>query len=176
MPRTRRNRSRARGVTAIEAAAAFAIVGSLLAVAVPVFVRELRASRFVEPVSGLKSIGRAAVAFAHTRPASDAFPPSVGLTPEAPPRGVLAPDPPGIWEHETWRALGFRPVPEGVPHAFAFAFESVPGESGSRFVARAHGDLDGDGVVSTFEVRGHALVGEDGARLEPGMYIESELE
>ena len=37
-----------RGVTAVEAAVMVALVGSLLAVAVPAFVRELHASRFVE--------------------------------------------------------------------------------------------------------------------------------
>ena len=66
---------------------------------------------------------------------------------------------------------------EGVPHAYAFSFESTSG--GSAFVAQARGDLDGDGVLSTFEIRGRS--GRDGAAdpeptVLPGMYIEAELE
>ena len=41
-----------------------------------------------------------------------------------------------------------------TPHAFAFAFESLCGNDQSSFVVTAHGDLDGDGLLSTFEIRG----------------------
>ena len=44
-----------------------------------------------------------------------------------------------------------------------------------RFVATAHGDLDGDGVLSTFEVRGERIPGQP-ARVLPGMFVEQELE
>jgi hypothetical protein len=170
-----RARSRQRGLTAVEAAVVFAIGGSLLAVAVPAFVRELHASRFAEPVEGLARMGQGALAYAATRPARDAFPPSAPLTPAAPPRGTRELDPPGAWDHPTWVALKFRAAPEGVPHAFAFGFDSAPGATRSTFIARAHGDLDGDGVRSTFELRGHAQDGEP-AVLEPGMYVENEVE
>jgi hypothetical protein len=174
--RARARRRRQRGLTAVEAAVAFAIGGSLLAVAVPAFVRELHASRFAEPVEGLERMGQGALAYAAAHPVTrEAFPPSAPLTPAAPPRGTRELDPPGAWDHPTWVALGFRASPEGVPHAFAFAFDSAPGAARSSFVAHAHGDLDGDGVRSTFEVRGHAQDGEPAA-LEPGMYVDSEVE
>ena len=172
------SRTRQRGLSAVEAAVAFAIGGSLLAVAVPAFVRELHASRFAEPVEGLARMGQGALAFAAGRPAKDAFPPSAPLTPAAPPRGTRELDPAGAWDHPSWVALKFRAAPEGVPHAFAFAFDAVPATAGatrSAFVARAHGDLDGDGMRSTFELRGHAQDGEP-AVLEPGMYVENEVE
>ena len=77
----------------------------------------------------------------------------------------------------TWVALGFRASPEGAPHAYSFEFVSNLGPSRSAFVARAHGDLDGDGVTSTFEVRGHASEGDpSGPAVEPGMRIEAETE
>ncbi len=164
-----------RGLTAVEAAIAFAIGGSLLAVAIPAFVRELHASRFAEPVLGLQKIGDGALAYAAGKPAVSALPKSAPLTPSAPPRGTREVDPPGAWDHPTWTALGFRAAPEGVPHAFAFAFDAAPGASRSTFVAHAHADLDGDGVRSTFEVRGHVQDGEPPA-LEPGMYVENEVE
>jgi len=170
-----RRRTTTRGLTAVEAAVVFAIVGSLLAVAVPAFVRELHASRFVEPVEGLQKIGAGALTFAENKPAAGAFPASAPLTPASIPRGTREVDPPGVWEHPTWKALGFRPTPEGVPHAFSFGFDVTPGSPRSSFVAHAHADLDGDGVRSTFELRGHAQDGEPPA-LGPGMYVESEVE
>ena len=41
-------------MTALEAAVAFSILGSVLAVAIPAFVRDLHGSRFAEPVAGLR--------------------------------------------------------------------------------------------------------------------------
>lgn len=163
-----------RGVAAVEAAVGIAIFGSLLAVAVPAFVRELHASRFVEPVQGLERIGAAALEHASGRPATEAFPPTAPLTPSVVPRGKLEVDPPGTWDTPTWQALHFQPVSPGAGHAFAFTFDNTPSAAMSRFIARAHGDLDGDGNTSTFELRGHT----DGASpaIDPGMYVEAELE
>ncbi|MBX3219990.1 MAG: hypothetical protein KF795_05680 [Labilithrix sp.] len=75
------------------------------------------------------------------------------------------------WELPSWTALDFRPVADGAPQAYAYAFDSLP----DSFVARAHGDLDGDGIVSTFEMRGTAPDGGPPS-VVPGMYIEAELE
>jgi hypothetical protein len=160
-----------RPFTPIEAAVAFAIGGSVLAVAVPDFVRGLHASRLAEPVDGLKRIAASAVALGSSGPPGSAFPPSVPLTPAEVPRGVRAEDPPGAWQHPTWKALGFE---FDHPHAFSFAFDSTSGEGRSQFRATAHGDLDGDGVTSTFELRGEA--DERGARLVPGMFVDREVE
>jgi len=174
-----------RGFSAIELAAAFAIFGSAVAVAVPTFIREVRASRFVEPTEGLALIATGAAAYAsiHAGPASIAlaFPRTVALTPTAPPRGRLVVDPPGTWSDPSWLALHFPSassgpaLADGEPHAFAFAFDSTLGPARSSFVAHAHGDLDGDGARSTFEVRGHDDP-TDGPVIEPGMYVEDPLE
>jgi hypothetical protein len=171
-----RRRHSQRGVTAIEAAIAFAIGGSLLAVAVPAFVRELHASRFAEPVDGLNRLAASAIAHAQDRPPTEAFPPSAPLTPATPPRASRVADLPGAWDHPTWQALSFRPTPDGVPHAFSFGFDSTRAPGRSAFVAHAHGDLNGNGVTSTFELRGHTSVDEPAPTLEPGMYVESEVE
>lgn len=162
-----------RRFTPVEISIAVAIVGSLLAVALPAFSRDLHGSRFVEPTEGLARIGAAAVAYAE---AHQRFPDSVPLTPAAPARGTREADQPGTWDGPTWQALGFRPSPEGVPHAFAFSFESTSGGRG--FVAQARGDLDGDGVLSTFEIRGTMRASGDTDKpvVLPGMYVEAELE
>ena len=159
-----------RSLTPVEAAAAFAIGGSILAVAVPEFVRGLHASRLAEPVDGLKRIAAAAVAVAAASP-DRAFPPSAPLTPPEVPRGVRADDPPGVWDQPTWRTLSFG---FDHPHAFSFAFESSQAGARSHFRATAHGDLDGDGVLSTFEIEGEADA--DGARVLPGMFVDREVE
>jgi hypothetical protein len=176
--------AKGRKFTPLELAIAFALVGSLLAVALPTFFRDLHASHLVEPVDGLQRIGVSALAYHETHRAAavgalpagvappaapGALPVSAPLTPADVPRGVLREDPAGTWDHPTWQALAFRPTREGVPHAFSFSFEN----QGTGFVALAHGDLDGDGVLSTFELRG--TVG-DVSRLEPGLYIDAEFE
>lgn len=157
-----------RRFTPIELGIGFALAGSIAAVAVPTFIREVHASRFVEPVRGLERLAASAVAYAE---AHGHFPESAPLTPPVPPRGKKEADPPEIWDAPTWAALDFRPAPEGVPHAYSFEFEST----GDTFIARARGDLDGDGIFSLFEVRG-AMGPGVAPHVVPGMYVEAELE
>ncbi len=161
-------------LTALEVAAGISLAGSLLAVAVPAFVRSWSSSRLVEPVSGLERIEQEAMAYASGKACDTAFPKSAPLTPENVPRGKPVVDPPETWEMPTWRALHFRPTPQGVAHSFSFQFDATLAPTDSRFVAHAHGDLDGDGATSTFEVRGEC--DGSGARLVPGMYVEAETE
>jgi hypothetical protein len=176
-PTSRRAGLRLRRFSAVELAVAFALVGSLLAVAVPSFVREVHASRMAEPVDGLQRIGAAAIIYAKARPVGVGFPASAPLTPPTPPPGHCAVDPTGLWEQPTWKALDFRPTPEGVPHCFAFSFDSALSPAKSTFRADAHGDLDGDGIRSTFELAGHYVEGDPaGPTIDPGLYVESEME
>jgi hypothetical protein len=163
-----------RALTAVQMAAIFGIAGSVLAVAVPAFVRNLSASKLSEPVDGLDQIVTNAVAYAEAHPQEISFPPSAPLTPAQVPRGVRAPDPPEVWEHLTWKCLDFS---FAEPHAFAFQFTSERDENTQvmRFSAAAHGDLDGDGMLSTFEVKGERLPGQS-ARVFPGMFVDREVE
>jgi hypothetical protein len=149
----------------------------LAAVAIPAFVREIHASRFVEPVDGLTRIGAAAIAYGAEHPVGQGFPASAPLTPGPPPRGECDVDPPGAWDHPTWRSLGFRPVAPDSPHCFAFSFESALTPARSTFRARAHADLDGDGTQSTFEITGQYSEGDArGPIVDPGMFVDSEVE
>jgi hypothetical protein len=161
-----------RGLTAVEAAMGVALLGAVLAAAIPACVREMHASRFAEPVNGLDRLGKGAVAHAESSPRDPLL--SAPLTPPSVPRGKMETDPPGTWDHPTWRALDFRASPEGVAHAFSFEVQSSKSESTSELVARAHGDLDGDGQTSTFEIR--VTSDANGARVVPGMYVEAEVE
>jgi hypothetical protein len=145
-----------RALTPVEAAVAVAIAGSVLASAVPAFVRSLHASRLAEPIDGLRRIGMRATARAAGRPAAGAYPDTVDLTPREVPRGERVRDPAGTWDHPTWRELEFEFV---VPHSYAFAFESKNAPGYATFRARALGDLDGDGLFSTFELAGESRDG-----------------
>ncbi len=99
------------------------------------------------------------------------------MTPSAPPRGRCEADAPGAWDAPTWTALDFRPAPPGTPHCFAFGFDSTLSPARAAFRAYAHGDLDGDGIVSTFEVTGHYVDADpDGPTLDRGMFVDSEVE
>jgi hypothetical protein len=191
-PNRPRPRVRVRRSVPVELAIAFALGGSLLAITGPAFVREVHASRMVEPVDGLRRLGASTVAYAQEHavaqagagaqppqptPASQAFPTSAPLTPSAPPRGHCEADSPDTWDTATWNALAFRPVAPGTPHCFAFAFDSVLTPSRSTFRAHAHGDLDGDGVYSTFEITGRFSEGDArGAVIDPGMFVDAEVE
>lgn len=146
-----------RPLAPIEAALAFSLLGSLLAVTVPAFVRNLHASRMSEALVGLEQISARATSLADVAPQSSAYPESVPLTPATIPRGTLVTDPPGTWDLPTWRLLGFSME---LPHAYSFRFESENGSAISRFTVTAHGDLDGDGVLSTFETSGSVRPGQ----------------
>jgi hypothetical protein len=142
-----------------------------MATAVPAFLRNLHASRLVEPIDGLNHIAMRATQMAASKPAEFAYPESVPLTPAHVPRGERVTDPPGTWNHRTWRLLEFEWL---VPHSFSFAFESKNGKGQAAFLARAQGDLDGDGILSLFEIGGQS---RDGA--EPttsSMVIHREVE
>jgi hypothetical protein len=142
----------------VEAALAIAIGGSVLASAIPAFLRNLHASRLVEPIDGLQHIAMRATQLAAAKPAEVAYPESVPLTPAQVPRGERVTDPPGTWNHRTWRLLEFEWM---VPHSFSFTFESKSGKGQAAFLARAHGDLDGDGILSTFEIGGESRDGAE---------------
>ncbi len=145
-----------RSLTPLEAAVAVAIFGSVLATALPTFVHNLHASALVEPIDGLGRIATRATSLAASRPIQNAYPATVPLTPGSVPAGSRVTDPPGTWDHATWRELEFGFT---VPHAFSFAFESQNAPDVSTFHALAHGDLDGDGSLSTFEIGGEVHAG-----------------
>ena len=152
-----------RALTPVELALAFALGGSVLTISVPAFLRNLHASRMVEALNGLERISTRAASLTAFRPLASAFPESAPLTPAEVPRATLTSDPPGTWDHPTWRLLDFG---FNEPHAYSFEFSSASSDAGCSFHAIARGDLDGDGVLSTFDVAGK--LGKDGnAQLLP---------
>jgi hypothetical protein len=156
--RSARTLARVRSLSPVEAALSVAIVGSVLAVMVPTIARNLRASRMAEPIDGLNRVAMAASSMAASRPAFMAYPAGVSLTPAQVPRGEPRVDPAGTWDHPTWRMLGLSFT---AAHYYSFEFLSRNEPDGAVFEARAHGDLDGDGVLSTFEIAGESKDGKE---------------
>src|SRR5690606_34274349 len=106
-----------RSLTPLQLAILAALVGSLLAVFVPEFVRNLHASRLAEPLEGLQHLSRQATMHAAGNPPLFAYPRSAPRTPGEVPAGKSATDPSGTWSHPTWKLLSFSK--EG-PHFFSF--------------------------------------------------------
>lgn len=160
-----------RSLTPIEAAVAVAVAGAVLATALPAFIQNLHASKLVEPVDGLNRIATRATALAAARAVAAAYPESVGLTPAQVPAGARVTDPPGTWDHPTWRLLDFGFT---VPHCFSFAFESGGSPEHAAFRARAAGDLDGDGSTSELAISGEVKAGGEPVIFPMDMYREVE--
>ena len=151
----------------VEAALLICLIAVVLAVFVPNFVRRIRTNKISEATELLEEMSRRTRAYYETSwsPGSEACLPSAAgptpATPTADPESVdfLADEVEG---RDTWRALSFQP---DRPVRFSYSF--LPSRDGcgiddteSSVVLRARGDLDGDGVFSTFERR--ASVGPRG--------------
>ena len=160
-----------RSLSPVEAALCAAVGGSVLAVGIPAFVRDLHASRLVEPIDGLNRIAAAAAARASSESAVTPYPESVGRTPSVVPMGKPAQDPPGTWEHPTWASLGFG---FSRPHSSSFELTSEGRGRRARYRAVAHGDLDGDGQLSEFSLRGEVAEGREPVTFPMEMYREIE--
>jgi hypothetical protein len=150
--------------TAVEAAIAFAICGGAAAAIIPSCLSSLRTRRTSEATEHLDRIAQAAVTCVNSGKELAPTP----LTPAIVPRGSATSDPPGTWEHPTWRAVSFA---LDEPHWFAYRIDVDPGRA---IKIVAHGDLDGDGVLSTYERQ----VTRDGAKwaLSPAVIVTADLE
>lgn len=140
-----------RPLSPVEAALILSIGGSVLAVVLPSFARNLHASYVSEATSGVSDIATRAAALVDAAQNVSALPDSAPLTPGSVPRGVRVKDPKVLWEHPTWKALEFGFESE---HAYSFAFDAEKSAEGAKWSARAHGDLDGDGAESTIQIDG----------------------
>ena len=148
-----------RGFSLIELMIAVAIVGILSALAIPSFVEYIRKARTAEASQGVKRMyDGARVYYLDT--------PQPGLAPiPAQFPSVAALPTPGLgdccfqggkcvplgnqWENETWDALHFS---MDDPHYYSYSYETT--DEFSNFTVRANGDLDCDGLYSTFEMSG----------------------
>ena len=76
----------------------------------------------------------------------------------------------------SWDSAGWGPLHFALtePHMYSYSFESSGTGTDATYTARAHGDLDCDGVISTWEIRGS--VDTEGSVKIVGPIISNELE
>lgn len=153
-------------------------LGMLPAIAIPAFIKYIRRAKTAEAEDRISEMARsAALYYGQERVSAQGgslppqFPESTPLTPQSTcaqnPDGRCQPDP-AAWNHPTWQALNFS---MDAPHYFRYQFES----NGTAFTARALGDLDNDGIFSTFEMAG--LGNPDGTvSMARGIYRERPTE
>jgi type II secretory pathway pseudopilin PulG len=157
-----RSGARRGAFTIVESALIVCVVGALLAVATPTFLRTVQTSKIAEASTQLAVLYRASASYYATPRTGEAGTPAfclaaaAGPTPETP---SVNPVPVDFGADETagsatWRALGFAPQ---TPLRYRYTFAptkagcALPTPGTGVLVVRAEGDLDGDGVLSSFE-------------------------
>jgi|GEM_PF-745006 len=162
--------------------------GVLLSTATASFKKYMGRAKTSEAIDMLDKIYKGAAMYAST-PMVDTtgamipcqFPKTVACTPAFAPckarkgeGGKYAPEA-KVWEAPTWKALRF-----GVsrPHYYQYCFESSGTGADATFTATAIGDLDCDGVKSTFKRMGvmDQTGGDCSVRGGAALYKEQELE
>ena len=151
------------------------IIGVLAAIAGPAFSKYLRRARTTEAITSLERIASGAQIYYYQAgrtpsgiPMLKRFPASIGRTPKKwccnfsekvcdpgeyiSPLGQQGPND-RDWNSPTWTALSFS---LGQAHYYNYRFNSSGKDKNARFVARAIGDLDCDGIRATYTRRGAA--------------------
>jgi len=159
------------------------IIGIVLAVFVPTFVRRVRINKISEASELLQEMSDRAAAYYATSWANGkrfCLPQGAGPTPAEPTVDSATVDFAAEEHsgHENWQALGFQP---DRPVRYSYSF--LPSRHGCDLVAdgdggsvsfRAEGDLDGDGVRSVFERR--AAIDGTGLRQADTLHIHRRIE
>jgi len=170
------------------------IVGSMAAVAIPAFLRYTRTAKVSEAQETLRKIRYGAEAYFCTPrvdeqgnkiaphfPEAQAATPAAGTCcaslggPAGEKEGRCEPDS-ATWQTPAWMALNFAMLD---PHYFVYEFTPTTQPDGTpAFDASAYGDLDCNGVRSTFRLTCRGVTGgEDDCRLDcDEVTVENELE
>ncbi|MEP7123631.1 MAG: hypothetical protein ABJE95_22075 [Byssovorax sp.] len=150
------------------------LVGTLSAVGIYGVRQYLLQAKLAEAKNTVGAISRALAAFMEREDAkgkrATRFPPSAPLTPAKVPSGTRSSPDGSTWSHPTWKALHFEMDTPGY-----YSYEVVTSKDGHTATVRAHGDLDGDGKLSTIERT--LTLGKDGVVvMAPKLELIDELE
>jgi hypothetical protein len=157
----------------------------LLAVAIPTLARTIRTSKVAEASEQLEILSRAAASYYAVARVDDrhgtvhCLPEAAGPSPSMPSATRVTVDFSATAGAATWKALGFAPT---TPLRYRYTFlpasagcGSLPDPRNQALTIRAEGDLDADGVYSTFERR--ATLSDQGhLLLDPVLHIYDRIE
>jgi hypothetical protein len=155
------------------------MLGLLSAIAIPAYLKYIARAKTVEATLRVRRLFDSSVAYYdrdHVTSMGDylpaQFPASVPRTPATVPCGDRAEPSAADWDDPTWQALNFM---VSDPHYFSYQYDSQGTGVGATFTASAFGDLDCDGVLSTFVRVGSVRAGNE-VRGGAGLYQYNELE
>lgn len=165
----------------VEAALLLSVIGVVLAIFVPSFFRRVRSNKVSEAAELLQEMSTRSMAYYAAPQATgyrNCLPPSAGPTPATPSVDsaevdFFSTEEPG---HASWRAFEFQPQ---RPIRYSYSYQpSVEGcdlgAANPTLVFRAEGDLDGDGVRSTFERR--VTLRPDGSAEADSFHVHQRIE
>jgi hypothetical protein len=150
------------------------LVGTLSSVAIYAVRRYLMTSKVNEAKSTVSAIARDLAAYMEMEVAKgkrpSRFPPSAPATPTRVPSGDKFTPNASTWSHPTWKAIHFE---MGSP--MRYSYEIITSKDGRTATVRAHGDLDGNGKLSTIE-RAVTLNKDGSVTLSPKLFVNDEYE
>lgn len=127
-----------------------ALVGTLSAVSIYAVRRYLAQAKLAEAKNTVGAISRGLIAYMEMESANGKrptrFPSSAPATPAKAPSGTKFVPDESTWSHPTWKALRFE-----MTMPMYYSYEVSVAKDGKTATVRAHGDLDGDGKLSTIE-------------------------
>lgn len=172
------------GFSLIELMVVVTIIGLLASIAIPSFVKHIYKAKTVEAYESLDKIAKAARLYYHRVITSNTT--GADSTGQFPTQIIPTPASPAVccamgsnkcmtpiedWNTNNWRFLYFA-VHEA--HYYSYSFAAAGTHLASIYTAQAQGDLDCDGVFSTFEMRGS--VDSEGSVVTFGPMMTRELE
>ena len=150
------------------------LVGTLSAVGIYGVRRYLAQAKLAEAKSTVGAISRDLAAYMEREDARGKrplrFPASAPATPAQVPSGAKFRPDASTWSHPTWKALHFE-----MEMPMYYSYEIITSKDGRAATVRAHGDLNGDGKLSTIE-RTLTLAKDGSVTMPPNLVITDALE